>query len=200
MRCTARLPDPGDRRRGSVGFPRLRGRGAAQRRGLKIYVTAKNQIGAYIEYRIGRGARLHQDPAMPGAGLEEAQDLRMSVTSRGRVGIAVSGRRAGVRRGLRGAQGDGREHASAAARADAAGAAHDDRARLGSWRCPLRRCRRCDDPRVRRLPLRARPAPSAPRTAPELDASAGSRPCALDASCSAQRRGGGGGRMVVAVP
>ncbi|HYM55521.1 MAG TPA: hypothetical protein VES97_09175 [Solirubrobacteraceae bacterium] len=39
----------------SVGFPRLRGAVLPSGAALKIYVTAKNQIGAYIEYRIGRG-------------------------------------------------------------------------------------------------------------------------------------------------
>jgi hypothetical protein len=39
----------------SVGFPRLRGAVLPSGAALKIYVTAKNQIGAYIEYRIGHG-------------------------------------------------------------------------------------------------------------------------------------------------
>jgi hypothetical protein len=39
----------------SVGFPHLRGAVLPQGASLKIYVTAKNDIGAYIEYRIGRG-------------------------------------------------------------------------------------------------------------------------------------------------
>jgi hypothetical protein len=39
----------------SVGFPHLRGAVLPKGASLKIYVTAKNQIGAYIEYRIGRG-------------------------------------------------------------------------------------------------------------------------------------------------
>lgn len=39
----------------SVGFPRLRGTVLHKGASLKIYVTAKNQIGAYIEYRIGNG-------------------------------------------------------------------------------------------------------------------------------------------------
>jgi hypothetical protein len=40
----------------SVGFPRLRGAVLPSGSALKIYVTAKNEIGAYIEYRIGRGS------------------------------------------------------------------------------------------------------------------------------------------------
>jgi hypothetical protein len=39
----------------SVGFVRLRGAVLPKGSSLKIYVTAKNEIGAYIEYRIGRG-------------------------------------------------------------------------------------------------------------------------------------------------
>ena len=39
----------------SVGFSHLRGATLPSGSALKIYVTAKNQIGAYIEYRIGRG-------------------------------------------------------------------------------------------------------------------------------------------------
>ncbi|MGH2854215.1 MAG: hypothetical protein ACRDLF_08505 [Solirubrobacteraceae bacterium] len=37
----------------SVGFPGLRGAVLPNGAALKIYVTAKNKIGAYIEYRIG---------------------------------------------------------------------------------------------------------------------------------------------------
>jgi hypothetical protein len=39
----------------SVGFSRLRGAVLPKGASLKIYVTAKNEIGAYIEYRIGSG-------------------------------------------------------------------------------------------------------------------------------------------------
>ena len=39
----------------SVGFSRLRGATLPAGSALKIYVTAKNQVGAYIEYKIGRG-------------------------------------------------------------------------------------------------------------------------------------------------
>lgn len=39
----------------SVGFPHLRGAVLPKGSRLQIYVTAKNQIGAYIEYRIGNG-------------------------------------------------------------------------------------------------------------------------------------------------
>lgn len=39
----------------SVGFPHLRGATLPSGAALKIYVTTKNEIGAYIEYRIGRG-------------------------------------------------------------------------------------------------------------------------------------------------
>ncbi len=85
----ARLPPAGhDGPRRSVGFPRLRGAVLPKGASLKIYVTAKNEIGAYIEYRIGSG-KLHQDPALPGARLEEAQALRMTATARGRVAIAA---------------------------------------------------------------------------------------------------------------
>jgi hypothetical protein len=41
----------------SVGFPRLRGAVLPNGASLKIYVTAKNEIGTYIEYRIHHGAR-----------------------------------------------------------------------------------------------------------------------------------------------
>ncbi len=41
----------------SVGFPRLRGAVLPNGSSLKIYVTGKNAIGTYIEYRIHRGAR-----------------------------------------------------------------------------------------------------------------------------------------------
>jgi hypothetical protein len=41
----------------SVGFPRLRGAVLPNGASLKIYVTAKNEIGTYIEYRIHSGAR-----------------------------------------------------------------------------------------------------------------------------------------------
>ncbi|MFI5003418.1 MAG: hypothetical protein ACHQE6_00245 [Solirubrobacterales bacterium] len=40
----------------TVGFPRLGGAVLPDGAALKIYVTAKNQIGAYIEYRIGHGS------------------------------------------------------------------------------------------------------------------------------------------------
>jgi hypothetical protein len=40
----------------TVGFARLRGAVLPDGASLKIYVTAKNQIGAYIEYRIGHGS------------------------------------------------------------------------------------------------------------------------------------------------
>jgi hypothetical protein len=40
----------------SVRFGRLRGAVLPDGAALKIYVTAKNQIGAYIEYRIGHGS------------------------------------------------------------------------------------------------------------------------------------------------
>ncbi|MFI5010406.1 MAG: hypothetical protein ACHQDY_09055 [Solirubrobacterales bacterium] len=39
----------------SVGFPHLRGAVLPKGSSLKIYVTAKNEIGAFIEYRIGSG-------------------------------------------------------------------------------------------------------------------------------------------------
>jgi hypothetical protein len=39
----------------SVGFPHLRGAVLPRGSSLKIYVTAKNEIGAFIEYRIGSG-------------------------------------------------------------------------------------------------------------------------------------------------
>ncbi len=71
----------------TVRFPGLGGAVLPDGAALKIYVTARNQIGAYIEYRIGHG-ELHQDPALPGAGLEEARVLRMTATARGRVAIA----------------------------------------------------------------------------------------------------------------
>jgi len=41
----------------NVGFPRLRGAVLPDGASLKIYVTAKNATGTYIEYRIHRGAR-----------------------------------------------------------------------------------------------------------------------------------------------
>lgn len=41
----------------SVGFPRLRGAVLPNGSSLKIYVTAKNEIGTFIEYRIHSGAR-----------------------------------------------------------------------------------------------------------------------------------------------
>jgi hypothetical protein len=40
----------------SVRFPRLGGAVLPDGASLKIYVTARNQIGAYIEYRIGHGS------------------------------------------------------------------------------------------------------------------------------------------------
>jgi hypothetical protein len=40
----------------TVRFARLRGAVLPDGTSLKIYVTARNQIGAYIEYRIGRGS------------------------------------------------------------------------------------------------------------------------------------------------
>jgi hypothetical protein len=40
----------------AVRFPGLRGAVLPDGAALKIYVTAKNKIGAYIEYRIGRGS------------------------------------------------------------------------------------------------------------------------------------------------
>jgi hypothetical protein len=40
----------------TVGFARLRGALLPNGSSLKIYVTAKNEIGAYIEYRIGHGS------------------------------------------------------------------------------------------------------------------------------------------------
>jgi hypothetical protein len=40
----------------SVGFPRLRGAVLPSGSSLRIYVTAKNEVGAYIEYKIGRGS------------------------------------------------------------------------------------------------------------------------------------------------
>lgn len=40
----------------SVGFPHLHGAVLPSGAALKIYVTAKNEVGAYIEYKIGRGS------------------------------------------------------------------------------------------------------------------------------------------------
>ena len=40
----------------TVRFPRLRGAVLPNGSALKIYATAKNEIGAYIEYRIGHGS------------------------------------------------------------------------------------------------------------------------------------------------
>jgi hypothetical protein len=39
----------------SVGFPRLRGTQLPNGSALKIYVTAKNKIGAYVEYKVRHG-------------------------------------------------------------------------------------------------------------------------------------------------
>ncbi len=54
VRCTRGCATQAQTAR-SVGFPRLRGAMLPSGAALKIYVTAKNQIGAYFEYRIGRG-------------------------------------------------------------------------------------------------------------------------------------------------
>jgi hypothetical protein len=54
VRCT-RGCGPQARTAASVGFPRLRGATLPSGSSLKIYVTAKNEIGAFIEYKIGRG-------------------------------------------------------------------------------------------------------------------------------------------------
>jgi hypothetical protein len=55
VRCT-RGCRPQARTARAVGFPGLRGATLPDGGALKIYVTAKNDIGAYIEYRIGRGS------------------------------------------------------------------------------------------------------------------------------------------------
>ncbi len=55
VRCT-RGCRPQARTARTVGFPGLRGATLSDGAALKIYVTAKNDIGAYIEYRIGRGS------------------------------------------------------------------------------------------------------------------------------------------------
>ncbi len=55
VRCT-RGCRPQARTARTVGFPGLRGATLPDGAALKIYVTAKNDIGAYIEYRIGRGS------------------------------------------------------------------------------------------------------------------------------------------------
>ena len=77
-------------------------RGAADGSALKIFATAKNEIGTYIEYRIGHDS-FKKGPAMPGAGNEEARVLRMTASPRGRIAIAalvaVVAFGGGVRRG-----------------------------------------------------------------------------------------------------
>jgi hypothetical protein len=55
VRCT-RGCRPQARTARTVGFPGLRGATLPDGAALKIYVTAKNATGAYIEYRIGRGS------------------------------------------------------------------------------------------------------------------------------------------------
>ncbi len=55
VRCT-RGCRPQAKTARNVGFPGLRGSVLPSGAALKIYVTAKNEIGAYIEYRIGRGS------------------------------------------------------------------------------------------------------------------------------------------------
>jgi hypothetical protein len=56
VRCTRGCPTQATTAR-NVGFPRLRGAVLPNGSSLKIYVTAKNEIGTYIEYRIHSGAR-----------------------------------------------------------------------------------------------------------------------------------------------
>jgi hypothetical protein len=55
VRCT-RGCRPQARTARTVGFPGLRGTTLPDGAALKIYVTAKNAVGAYIEYRIGHGS------------------------------------------------------------------------------------------------------------------------------------------------
>ncbi len=56
VRCTRGCPPQATTAR-NVGFSRLRGAVLPNGASLKIYVTAKNEIGTYIEYRIHSGAR-----------------------------------------------------------------------------------------------------------------------------------------------
>jgi hypothetical protein len=49
----------------AVRFARLRGAVLPNGASLKIYVTAKNQIGAYIEYRIGHGSFTKTQRCLP---------------------------------------------------------------------------------------------------------------------------------------
>ena len=76
VRCT-RGCRPQAKTARSLGFPGLHGAVLPNGAALKIYVTAKNEIGTYIEYKIG-ARQLHQDPALPGPGLEKARALRMT--------------------------------------------------------------------------------------------------------------------------
>jgi len=55
VRCT-RGCRPQAKTARAVGFPGLRGAVLPNGAALKIYVTAKNEIGAYIEYRIGHNS------------------------------------------------------------------------------------------------------------------------------------------------
>ena len=55
MRCTRGCRSQAQTAR-TVRFSPPARRGAADGAALKIYVTAKNEIGAYIEYRIGHGS------------------------------------------------------------------------------------------------------------------------------------------------
>ncbi len=55
VRCTRGCRPQAETAR-SLGFPRLRGAVLPDGAALKIYVTAKNKVGAYIEYRVGHGS------------------------------------------------------------------------------------------------------------------------------------------------
>ena len=65
----------------TVGFPGLRGAVLPDGAALKIYVTAKNEIGAYIEYRIGHGNFTKAQRCLA-PGSKKPEHLRMTATAR----------------------------------------------------------------------------------------------------------------------
>ena len=93
VRCTR-----GCSRQAKTGrFSGLRGAVLPNGAALKIYVTQKNEIGAYIEYRIGHD-RFTKVQRCLAAGSKKVERLRMTASSRGRVAIAALIAVAGVRR------------------------------------------------------------------------------------------------------
>jgi hypothetical protein len=57
----------------ALSFPRLRGTLLVNGSALKIYVTAKNEIGAYIEYKIHGGSFTKTQHCLPPGSLKPAQ-------------------------------------------------------------------------------------------------------------------------------